>query len=662
MNKITVNLYWIRHAFSCANILQHGEGGLANIVRPMITIDPALTTAGVEQAKALNTVLLSGEIKNKFNIILCSNLRRAMETAMYAFNNINTLLYVVPYISEARNPYASALNIDKENAPLSADELEKYYLEIRDKFKIQVNFNLLKELDKFGKLPPNYDNFIKIVLPKIINKLHNENTYDIAIVSHSHFIKQHLSTHRLKNASPSEIKNTQIWMESVELTTSKCVDSYKHIDVNIDKCNDNACKLYDGKPIPTKFEMENDDRCSDLQKSKLYTMALESTKSKSKHASPKHASQKNKLPNLVLSKSAAKPAPPNISQSITPDNLKKQLSVKIITWNMGTSIKKNINLGEEIKTWNIKPVSYDIIFITFQETNKKLGDSFKNILDMELNEYTIFSEGYGSSLAPNFYVYGFLCIKKTPLIIINKVPIENNASDKTIDTTCITKKGICTKPSVEFGIVLNNIKLIFIGSHLPVVTKGDPTFGYKERKDAMKIIYNNVIKNVSKSIGGVDMIFWAGDMNYRVNANKTEQLDTILNNIPNELPELTGFKEQTKTFKHTCRLLEYDGKQNYEEFVSKRKTALNGENGPYDPRREPSYCDRVIFKGNLFLPIKYYSLPPLLQTYPKSIAYSDHEPVFLTGIIKPNTQLGGSDNYDMKYYKYKAKYLALKNQ
>ena len=287
---------------------------------------------------------------------------------------------------------------------------------------------------------------------------------------------------------------------------------------------------------------------------------------------------------------------------------------------------------------------------------------------MELNEYTIFSEGHGSPLASDFYVYGFLCIKRTPVIIINKVPVENNASDKTIDTICITKKGICTKPSVEFGIVLNNIKLIFIGSHLPVVTKGDPTFGYKERKDAMKIIYNNVIKNVSKAIGGVDMIFWAGDMNYRVDPivpgadpKESEQLDKILNNIPNELPELAGFKEQSKTFKHTCRLLEYDGKQNYEEFVLKRKTALNGENGPYDPRRVPSYCDRVIFKGNLFLPIKYYNLPQLLQTYPKSIAYSDHEPVMLTGIIK-DTQSGGYDDYHMKYYKYKAKYLALKNE
>ena len=139
MNK--VNLYWIRHAFSCANILEH-KGIIANIARPVVTIDPMLTRAGVNQSKALNNEFLTNKIHNKFDIVICSNLKRALETALYAFNNVNTLIYVVPYISEERSPYA--LNLDNENAPQSVTELETYYQSIQHEFNIKVNFDILK--------------------------------------------------------------------------------------------------------------------------------------------------------------------------------------------------------------------------------------------------------------------------------------------------------------------------------------------------------------------------------------------------------------------------------------------------------------------------------------------------------------------------------------
>lgn len=266
MEKVLVNLYWIRHAFSCANLLQK-KGIIANLARPIITIDPALTTVGVKQSMALNEAFVDGRIDNTFDIVLCSNLRRAMETAMYAFNKVNTLIYVVPYISEARNPYASALNIDKENAPLTADELEKYYLSIADQFDVKVNFDILKELDRDGKLAPNYDNFIKISLPKVLALLPENNGYSIAIVSHSHFIKQHLSK---KYPNISEVKNTEMWVERLELSIVKCIDKYKQLP--FENCKKGICRVYEGKTAPSNIT--NDERCHELQKSKLYSMAL----------------------------------------------------------------------------------------------------------------------------------------------------------------------------------------------------------------------------------------------------------------------------------------------------------------------------------------------------------------------------------------------------
>lgn len=334
--------------------------------------------------------------------------------------------------------------------------------------------------------------------------------------------------------------------------------------------------------------------------------------------------------------------------------MNNQLSVKIITWNMGKSVTE-IHKDEwptEIKKFEFDSVKSDIIFITLQETTKEIGDYFKPLLQAELSEYTIFSEGNGSNLAKSFFVYGYLCVKNNaPHIIINKHPIENDVNDKTIDNTCITKNFVCTKPSVEFGIVINNIKLIFIASHLPIITKNDPSLGYKERKLAMKTIFKNVEKTVSKAIGGYNIIFWAGDMNYRINSDGSEQLHTLLNDLPNELPHLIGFKETEKTFSPTCRFVEYHG-QNFDEFVKQR---------PYDSKRIPSFCDRIIYKGD-FAPLKYYNLVKELKEYPLSIAYSDHEPVVLEGVIGKVDELKGGDiDYAIKYYKYKAKYLKLKN-
>lgn len=602
-----VNLYWIRHAFSCANLLEH-KGTIANIARPIVTIDPVLTRAGVNQSKALNNEFITNKIHNKFDIVLCSNLKRAMETALYAFDNINTIIYVVPYISEERNPYA--FNLDNENAPQTANELEQYYQSIQHEFNVKVNFDILKNLDPTGQLKPSYDNFMKIILTKILNI--NIMAKNIAIVSHSHFIEKHL-INDLKMPDTTKMQNTQIWKETLTLKLISHIDSYNY---------DNNNKVYDGKPIPTQYEIDNDDRCCNAQQSSLYTIAINNSAS---------------CDNVIIS--------PSI-------NIQNQLSVKIITWNMGSSITKITDWKTEIKRWQINN-EHDIIFIGFQETTKNIGDDFKHILSQELNDYTIFSEGEGSLLAPTFYVYGYLCVKKVPTIIINKLPIENNVFDDSIDSTCIRKMGICTKPSLQFTIIVNNIKLIFICSHLPIITKNDPSFGFQERKDAMKTIINNVMK----SNNNADMIFWCGDMNFRVNQDKTEQLQYLLNNLPNELPELDGFKEHKINFKHTCRLLEYDDIQNYNDFIKNR---------PYDKKREPSYCDRVIFKGNKFEPSKYYNLPSVLTEYPLSIAYSDHEPVVLEGIVKNNVEqtggaIEGKDYYE-KYMKYKNKYLELKKK
>jgi hypothetical protein len=334
------------------------------------------------------------------------------------------------------------------------------------------------------------------------------------------------------------------------------------------------------------------------------------------------------------------------------------LTVKIISWNMGKSISKISDWVKELEKWDILSTDVDILFITIQEASSGMGCTFAAALKAKMGpNYKLWYEGEGTWIPfQNFHVFGYLFIKSTVDVI--KPPHDN-----AIDSVCVYKKmyGIsaCTKPSVGAGIIVSKggktHKLIFVGSHLPINPKDveNGSLGLKDRVEAIKTIKKEIIDDIDKSLGGYDVIFWAGDLNFRVQTDGVEQLDQLLKD-----GELGGFREHVRAFNETCRYLEYDGVSNYDEFVAKR-ISKNG----YDDKRKPSYCDRIIFKGS-FEPTEYSTWPRSGDKYPLSIAYSDHEPVILKGIIPKTSVISmvGGSNYEMKYYKYKAKYMRLKNK
>jgi len=332
------------------------------------------------------------------------------------------------------------------------------------------------------------------------------------------------------------------------------------------------------------------------------------------------------------------------------------LTVKVISWNMGKSISKISDWVEELEKWNVLSTDVDILFVTVQEASSGIGCAFATALKAKMGtNYKLWYEGEGT-LIPfwNFHVFGYLFVKNTVEVV--KAPHDNAT-----DSVCIYKKkygvSACTKPSVGVGIIVSKggkqHKLIFVGSHLPMNDKDteNGSFGFKERIDAINTIKQDVIDDITKSLGGYDAIFWAGDLNFRVQTDGIEQLDQLLKG-----DALSGFREHPRSFNETCRYLEYDGVSNYDEFITKRIT----KNG-YDAKRKPSYCDRIIFKGS-FEPIEYLTWPTPKDSYPLSIAYSDHEPIILKGVLRESLNMTGGSNYKMKYYKYKAKYLKLKNK
>lgn len=265
MSEIFVTIDWIRHGFSCANILQYAPG-TANVLRPLITSDAALSKTGVEQA-----ILLNNNVKNDYDIICCSHLRRAMETALYGFNNLSNkqTLIITPYISEVRHPVARMFGLDQENQSLGIDMLEKHWNELKSQFNFDVDFSIIKN-PKFNDYDrEDYDKFVKLALPEIIKLIDKvkkpvDNHYKIAIVSHSHFIHQHIKKNH-KMMEMKELKNTEAWREKLDFIINPDNTGMIKDYVIPDKCDNKTCQIYPGKnPDCGEILM---DRCKKYQHS-----------------------------------------------------------------------------------------------------------------------------------------------------------------------------------------------------------------------------------------------------------------------------------------------------------------------------------------------------------------------------------------------------------
>jgi hypothetical protein len=300
------------------------------------------------------------------------------------------------------------------------------------------------------------------------------------------------------------------------------------------------------------------------------------------------------------------------------------MNVKIVTWNMGKSSRKKLDWASELDKWTCLHPIGDVFFFTIQEATKNLGEVvILNILKNRLPDYEIAYKGRGTDLIGlSYYVYGYLCVRRNlSATIINRQD----------DVVCLYKKKFCTKSSLGFGLIVGAIKLIFVCSHLPIDLSDTymSNYGYIERIDAMRTIKTDIITKLKDVMGEPTTVFWAGDLNFRVQIDGVEQLEHLMNR------ELGDYNEAPKDFLQTSKFVEYDpDKSGFRTFMRKRNSPIHA----YSLSRIPSYCDRIIYKGH-FKPAHYYSWPPKNQStqsaqhYPMSIAYSDHEPVILEGFV-----------------------------
>lgn len=282
-DTFTVEINWIRHGYSCANVARD-KGVWASLNKGNYAPDAALTNYGITQSLELNKELSKSDI-SRYDAVLASELRRAIETAMYSFKGYSKPVYVVPYISEARNFFAKLLGVDKDN---TATDINVIKDEVKDISATEtglpeVSFKMLEDLrPKNETSSPDIKNFFNLVLPEMVRIVRNrDGKYDkkdfkIAVVSHHHFIENHLN--KDQKLSIKKYKNTEMWREKVEFTydskTKKYAPRYLELNDCKEKCAETkeksdtcskdktghslSCQKYPGMSEPNKDALKAD--------------------------------------------------------------------------------------------------------------------------------------------------------------------------------------------------------------------------------------------------------------------------------------------------------------------------------------------------------------------------------------------------------------------
>eukprot|EP00697_Spironema_sp_BW2_P015395 gnl/Spiro4/6215_TR3195_c0_g1_i1.p1 gnl/Spiro4/6215_TR3195_c0_g1~~gnl/Spiro4/6215_TR3195_c0_g1_i1.p1 ORF type:complete len:762 (+),score=233.98 gnl/Spiro4/6215_TR3195_c0_g1_i1:42-2288(+) len=124
-----LDMYWVRHGFSCANLLK--VWGMNQLDINTLAPDPALTELGLMQAHMAGKVFFDHVKEWRPDFYLVSQMKRAIETATYFMpeplpDTDDTRLFVSPFISE----YAYRLfgkQLTKDNEPAPAKEQIPYF-------------------------------------------------------------------------------------------------------------------------------------------------------------------------------------------------------------------------------------------------------------------------------------------------------------------------------------------------------------------------------------------------------------------------------------------------------------------------------------------------------------------------------------------------------
>ena len=302
--KPKINIYWVRHGFSCANYIKKKNEGSYNpfkLIEHTSVKDPKLHIVGREQAQQLAEEFNKNNIK--IDLVCSSQLLRAIETAQTLYNRLDTCsgeIMILPQICETGNT--------DDNKPYRFINGKK-----------PSGTTQLENLD-YKSYYPNYEYFLRNVLVSLKNYLISKKViqeYNIIIVSHSSFLKSIFNI-KLNNCEYILEKNAlNNHKEIIELSNeikSKSWfgnSSFEEAKKLIFEKNKNNYIYIPKKPVKTFTQIEEEGGCEDSDKdfgfkSKTKSKTKTKTKTKSKKSKTKSKTKSKKSKKSKTKKSKTK--------------------------------------------------------------------------------------------------------------------------------------------------------------------------------------------------------------------------------------------------------------------------------------------------------------------------------------------------------------------
>ena len=302
---------------------------------------------------------------------------------------------------------------------------------------------------------------------------------------------------------------------------------------------------------------------------------------------------------------------------------KEELSVWVGTWNLGNAAPPS-----SLHPWISSTTKYDLYAVSVQECEYETQGTTSEASWFDAVRQAV-GEGYVTVAAVSLLVMRMLVLVRREHY--HKI---TNIKRDTVPTGMANVIG--NKGAVVVSLSVNETHLCFIGCHLAP---------HMEQCANRNQHYREIVSRANTRWRSFDVtnshhhLFWCGDLNYRVEMQRSIVLDVLqqpeadeywdlvqmlqaLDQLPNEQAAnnaFVGFQEGVITFRPTYRF-------NRNEVNDRGYRTFSAEK-----MRVPAWCDRVLWKS---LPGSNNGITQTAYDSCDVIMTSDYSPVFATFLVE----------------------------
>lgn len=194
----------------------------------------------------------------------------------------------------------------------------------------------------------------------------------------------------------------------------------------------------------------------------------------------------------------------------------------------------------------------------------------------------------------------------------SKVPYVQEVLYESIGTGLLGVMG--NKGGVAVRFRLHDTTICFVNSHLAAHTEEYERRNQDFRDISSRLNFRNAENPLN--ISDHDIVFWLGDLNYRISDIDSDECKRMI--VKRELQELMNYDQLCRQISLKRVFLDYI--EGPITFIPTYKYDTGTDNwDSSDKCRTPSWCDRVLWRGQNITQLKYRSHPQL--------KLSDHKPV-----------------------------------